>query len=241
MHPAALALLLGLALAGQAGAQIITAARYGDPTTRYGHGVIGGDAEWGSLTVTVTTDGVPRAHRIELPQELVFEDTAPRLWDVTGDGTPEVVVVQSHLVKGARLAIVGLDAAAPALVAATPFIGQRNRWLAPVGAADLDGDGTVEVAFVDRPHLDRTLRIWRFEADDFREVAQTKGFTNHRIGDSEIFGGIRHCAAGPELILASADWTELHALRMTPETELISRLVATGTRPADISRALACD
>jgi hypothetical protein len=47
------------------------------------------------------------------------------------------------------------------LLAATPHIGSANRWLAPIGAADLDGDGRVEIAYVDRPHLARTLRIWR--------------------------------------------------------------------------------
>ena len=77
------------------------------------------------------------------------------------------------------------------LVAATPNIGQRNRWLAPVAAADLDGDGATEIAYVDRPHLARRLRIWRFEGGSLTEIAALPGLTNHRIGEAFITGGLR--------------------------------------------------
>jgi hypothetical protein len=53
----------------------------------------------------------------------------------------------------------------PVPLASTPWIGQRFRWLAPVAAADLDGDGAMELAYVDRPHLARTLRVWRIAFD----------------------------------------------------------------------------
>jgi len=59
-----------------------------------------------------------------------------------------------------------------------------------VGAADLDGDGFVEVAFIDRPHLAKVLRVWRYVDGDFAEVAVMDGVTNHRIGEPDIAGGI---------------------------------------------------
>ena len=67
--------------------------------------------------------------------------------DLDFDGAPEVIVVQSNARLGAKLAIYD----ATGLRADTPHIGASNRWLAPLGAADLDGDGTMNVAFVDRP------------------------------------------------------------------------------------------
>jgi hypothetical protein len=41
------------------------------------------------------------------------------------------------------------------------------------------------------------------------ETARLAGLTNHRIGDDFISGGVRECGQGPELILASRDWTRI--------------------------------
>lgn len=81
-----------------------------------------------------------------------------------------------------------------------------------MGAADLDGDGAIELAYVDRPHLAKTLRIWRFEDGALREVGYFKGVTNHRIGEDYISGGIRDCGDGPEIIVADAKWRNIVAL-----------------------------
>src|SRR5690606_33675671 len=129
------------------------------------------------------------ARRIVLPHTRVFEDIEPRLADLDGDGAPEAIVVETDLDRGARLAVYD----AGGLVAATPFIGRRHRWLAPVGAADLDGDGRVEIAYVETPHLGKTLKIVRLVGDDLQPVAEAPGLTNHRIGDPFIQGRIATC------------------------------------------------
>ncbi|MBS8229272.1 hypothetical protein DYI42_23880, partial [Vannielia litorea] len=90
----------------------ISGATYAAPTTRYPHGALGDDEEWGAMVVGVTLGPPCRAGRsnfqVNLPEELVFEDVSPRLWDMTGEGEPEIVVVESHRDKGARLAVWGL-------------------------------------------------------------------------------------------------------------------------------------
>ncbi|GAB4390849.1 FG-GAP repeat domain-containing protein [Albidovulum sp.] len=202
---AALATALAALTVPSATAEIV-AARYADPTGRYDHGILGDAVEYGALVLTLDTG---RRLRLVLPPSRVFEDIAPRLADLDGDGAAEVIAVETDLDRGARLAI--LDESG--LVAATPFIGRRHRWLAPVGAADLDGDGRVEIAYVDRPHLARILRIWRLRDGRLEELAARPGLTNHRIGEDRIAGGIRDCGAGPEIILASADWSRLLAVR----------------------------
>ena len=70
------------------------------------------------------------------------------------------------------------------------------------------------MAFVDRPHLAKTLRVWRYVDGDFAEVAALGGVTNHRIGEVDIAGGIRDCGNGPEMIVASANWARLIAVQL---------------------------
>ncbi len=203
MRALALALAVLWAAATQAGE--IAAARFDEPTGRYDHAVLGDDLEWGALVLTLAGG---REVRLTLPETRVFEDIAPRL--ITGnDGRTLVMAVETDLERGARLALYD----AGGVVAATPFIGRTQRWLAPVGAADLDGDGRVEIAYIDRPHLARILRIWRLTPEGLVEVASQAGLTNHRIGWDFIPGGIRDCGAGPELVVASGDWRQVVALR----------------------------
>lgn len=232
-----------LASAGSAWAQeperAILSAQYDEPTTRYAHGVLGDAIEWGALRLRIDTCpncAVLRSQEvvIRLPQTRVFEDLEPRLADVDLDGAPEVITVESDQTQGARLAIYDADG----LVAATPFIGRANRWLAPLGAADLDGDGFVEIAYVDRPHLARTLRIWRFKDGVLTEVAQQAGVSNHRIGWDYIVGGIRHCQGTPDMILADGRWQDLLALRLQ-EGKITARRLAPWSEKAALA-ALTC-
>jgi len=194
---------------------IVLDAEYTEPTTRYAHGVLGDDIEWGALRLKLDTtpdsDEITwKTLLIRLPEHRVFEDTDPRPIDLDGDRDREVVVVESDAAKGARLAIYDQKG----LVAATPFIGRANRWLAPIGVADLDRDedATFELAYVDRPHLAKTIRVWRFDNGKLNELGALPGFTNHRIGERDIAGGIRHCDGKPEMIVADANWSSVYAI-----------------------------
>ncbi|MFN3724587.1 MAG: FG-GAP repeat domain-containing protein [Paracoccaceae bacterium] len=195
-----LALVTGLC--SPAMAQDIAAARLVAPTDRYAHAVLGDALEWGGLELTLS-DG--KRLRITLPDSLVFEDVTARLGDFDGDGHVEVMVVETSLKRGAALAIYDTSGRR----AATPYIGQANRWLSPAGWGDFDGDGRVEIAYVDRPHLARELVFVRLEGDRLTEIARAPGVTNHRIGESTISGGTRRCAGRDAVIVASAEWTRV--------------------------------
>ncbi|MCU0828645.1 MAG: VCBS repeat-containing protein [Tabrizicola sp.] len=201
----ALAVLAGPTLAEVSVSPRILAARLAEPTDRYGHAVLGETPEWGAIQI----DTVRGSVTIRLPETRVFEDIEARLADLDGDGGPEVIVVESDLSLGASLAVYGPKGK----IAATQFIGQSNRWLAPAGIADFDGDGRVEIAYVDRPHLLGELVYVRLEGDRLVETLRLPGLTNHRIGDDFISGGVRDCGKGPELILASKDWSRVLRVR----------------------------
>lgn len=221
-----------LMLCAPALAQEITGATYTDPTTRYDHGVLGDEVEWGALRLDLS-DG--RQLTMTLPESQVFEDTAPRLADVNGDGAPEVIVVEASLRLGARLAVWGPEGR----LAATPYMGRPHRWLAPVGVADLDGDGMPEIAYIDRPHLLRLLRVWRFEDNKLVHVADAPNLTNHRIGWDHIPGGIRDCGDGPEIVVASRDWSRVMAVQFVND-RLESRVLGPASGPDSLNAALTC-
>ncbi len=211
------------------------------PTTIYPHGVLGDDTE---ALVLAAYSPFSRSScgdiRADAGLDHVFEDVAPRLADLDGDALPEIIVVRTHLRKGAQLAIYkDTRDGKLTLIAKTPYIGKRNRWLAPIGAADLDGDGEMEVAYIDRPHLAKTLRVWRYARGNLTEIAELPGLTNHRIGERDIAGGIRTCEGLPEMIVASADWTELRSARLS-DGKLASRPLGPHEGRASFARAMTC-
>ena len=220
--------------AGVAPAADIVSARYDEPTDRYPHGVLGDDIEHGALVLKLATG---KRVRIVLPASRVFEDTEPRLFDVDLDGEREAIVVESHNRLGARLSIYGSDG----LESSNEHIGQSNRWLAPagVGAADLDGDGQVELAFVDRPHLAKILRVYRYKAGSLDLVGSLPGVTNHRIGERDIAGGIRDCGTAPEIIVADASWRSVLAVRFDG-AEFTARVLGPHKGRGSFAKALAC-
>lgn len=219
--------------AGTVGAETIVGATFDGPTTRYGHGVLGDEIEFSELVIETEDWAQTVRYRISLPDDHVFEDLAPRLWDITGDGAPEVVVIETDMARGGSLAIYDESGK----IAETPHIGRTNRWLAPVAAADFDGDGRVEVAFVDRPHLAKVLRIFEWDGAGLVLDAEIGGLTNHRIGQDFISGGVRDCGAGPEMVTADGDWSDVMVTSF--ETGWTTRSVGAFT-PETLESALSC-
>lgn len=194
-----------LGLAGAAAAEPVVGATFEGPTDRYGHGVLGDAIEFGELVIETEDWSNRTRYRVTLPVDHVFEDLEPRLWDITGDGEPEVVVIETDMALGGSLAVYDQTGK----IAETPHIGRPNRWLAPVGAADFDGDGRIEVAFVDRPHLAKTLRVFEWNGTALVLDTEIVGLTNHRIGDAFISSGVRDCGDGAAMVMADADWSDL--------------------------------
>lgn len=220
--------VLALMLATPVAAQEIARADLVEPTDRYDHAILGDALEWGALRLTHAGGGTVT---VRLPETRVFEDTEARIIRLE-DGRDAVLVVETDLALGASVSVYAADGRK---LAATPFIGQPHRWFAPVGAADFDGDGQVDLAFVDRPHLQKDLVFARREGERLVAFARISGLTNHRIGDRQISSGIRDCGQGPEVVLANADWTRLMVATAQDRRDIGP------FSPAALRKALRCD
>jgi hypothetical protein len=233
----------------------VTFAELINATDRYRHGVLGDTVEGGGLIILARDrDGrlsLPCYDYIYLPDDRVFEDLAPRIVDVDGDGLNDVVVVETQADTGASLAVYSYVPEAEPLkirgihrgrirkIAATPHIGRAYRWLAPAGIADFDGDGQNDIAYVETPHIGGILRIWTMRDGDLMEIASDPGYSNHKIGQNFITGGVRDCGNGPELVLPDAGWRRT-MLAWLGGGVIEAAVLAENAEPETIARALEC-
>lgn len=245
-RPVILALaLIAAALPARAAPEV--SAHFAAPTDRYGHGALGPEHEFAKLVVTVTRPGSGpsptverKSYTITAAPDMVFEDTAPRLADLDGDGFEEVIVVESSLTKGSRVAVFALATGAPTRIAATEFVGEPNHWLAPIGIADLDGNGEPDLALIDAPHRLGILRIYAFRDGALHQIYQGGRLSNHHYGASRILGGIRDCGSGPQMVVARFDWGRLYALRLSADGRVFQTDLGRDTSSAAFDAARAC-
>lgn len=171
------------ALASQAGAETITGARYVNPVERYGHFALGRPHEYSRLAATTDAG---RSVAFELSGDEVFEDLEPRLVALAAGEPREVLAIVSRRDSGSRLVLFRLNGNRLEPSAESAAIGTPNRWLNPVGVADLDGDGRAEIAAVVTPHIGGTLKVYRRNGSRLVEAATLAGFSNHAYGTSEL-------------------------------------------------------
>ena len=169
--------------AAQANAESIARAQYETPTQRYGHFALGLPHEYARLAVATDTG---RRLVFELPEDEVFEDLAPRLVKLAADEPFELLTIVSQRQTGARLVLIRLSGDRLAIGAESPAIGTPMRWLNPVGAVDLDGDGQAEIVSVTTPHIGGTLNVYKRQGARLVEVAALGGFSNHVYGSPEL-------------------------------------------------------
>jgi len=165
------------------GAESIANARYDTPVNRYGHYAAGRPHEYAEL---VATTDAGRTLALRLPEEEVFEDLEPRLVRLAAGGSQKILAIVSARANGSRLMLLEAGGDRLRIIAQSAAIGTPNRWLNPVGVADLDGDGSAEIAAVTTPHIGGVLRVYRLVGSDLVEIAALAGFSNHVYGSSEL-------------------------------------------------------
>lgn len=209
----AAATALAATLALPATAADIAAAFYVEPTDRYAHGVLGDRIEWAALEAE-DPNGVVRAYHI--PDASVFEDIAPRLFDIDGDGEREAWVIRADATDGARIEAYGIVGDRLVRRFAGPAIGTGFRWLNPIGVADFDGDGVREAAYIETPHIGGIITVLKPMGDKLEIVARMGGYSTHKIGSKRLDLG------------AVADLDGDGAAEMILPTQLHDRLAVIG-------------
>ena len=161
------------------------------PNQRYDHAILGDNIEAGGLAVLLANK-----QRLETfaDKNSVFEDRMARLVDLDGDGENEIVVVQTDIDHGAAIAVYGVHGQEIVKLAQSNPIGLSHRWLNPAVAADFNGDGVIELAWVETPHIGGILKIARLSGSGIKRkleiIAELKGFSNHTIGSRELMQAV---------------------------------------------------
>lgn len=203
----------------------------GSPTRRYPHGALGSAVHAASLHVVTATrlQGTSpfTVLRLELPLNRVFEDRLLRLADLDGDGKDEIIVVESDAFQGSSVVVYGLRSSPNTHntktrpqtrlveLARSPAAGSTFRWLNPVGVADFDGDGKLDIASVTTPHIGGVLTLYHYAPPALVPFAKAMDVSNHKMGALEQrLASIVHLPGQrPTIIVPDMTLTALHALR----------------------------
>ncbi len=196
------------------------------PTMRYPHKALGASTHAGSLHVLLNVAGSKQQEIVhELPFNRVFEDRMPRLVDLDGDGRDEIVLIESDALRGSATVVYGVQSVKTAKgsdkklilaeLARSAQTGSTFRWLNPVGVADFDGDGRLDVASVITPHVGGLLTLYRYAPPKLEPFAQAMDTSNHRMGDLEqqVAVIVEQKGLRPTIIVPDMQLKALHALR----------------------------
>lgn len=191
------------------------------PTRRYPHAALGSGVHAGSVQAVVRLPGGAwQTVTYTLPSHRVVEDRVPRLHDLDGDGRDELLLVEADARLGAALVALGVRANAQgqavlAELARGPHAGSSFRWLNPVGVADFDGDGHLDVASVTTPHIGGVLVLHHYRPPVLEPYARTMDVSNHRMGavEQRLAVVVQSPGQRPTVLLPDMSYQALVALR----------------------------
>jgi hypothetical protein len=202
------------------GSRDIAWAWLGTPTLRYPHKALGSATHAATLHVLMAgAKGELKELVYTLPFNKVFEDLTVRLADLDGDGRDEIIVVESDAVRGSATVVLGvrsgLQAKSLVELARSPYAGSTFLWLNPVGTADFDGDGKLDVASVITPHIGGTLTLYHYNPPKLEAFARAMDISNHRMGDPEqdVAVIVELPGTRPTIVVPDMSFKALHALR----------------------------
>lgn len=198
-----------------------------DPVQDYPHDALGSRTHAGTVTITERRPVQPgpdpkpvptSTSRVTAGPDAVFEDRAPRLADLDGDGVPEIVTVKSYRDRGAALVVITKRESNWVVAAETPPIGEPQLWLNPAAIADFAGVGRPQIALVRTPHRNGVLEIWAYEGGSLVRRAEKPGYSNHAFGQSaQDLAAVVDLGNGPQIAIPTLDRRSLAVLSLKGE------------------------
>jgi hypothetical protein len=213
-----------------------------DPTTDYGHGVLGDEIEAAGITL-VETDPVPRvANKILVDEPYVIEGIAPLWADLDGDGRREIIVTRTNEAAGAQIVAYAEDGA---LLATGPAIGRGYRWRHQLAVAPFGPNGEIEIVDVLTPHIGGTVEFYRWAGDTLAIDASANGYTSHVIGTRNLDMAVAGDFDGSgqlSLLLPNQARTELGGIQHRPQGATVAwTLPADGTVVTNLAATALAD
>ncbi len=201
-------------------------AQYAQPTAKYNHNILGDtiDAE----QLVVLRDGITYTQTVS--DDYVFEDIKPRLYDVDNDGQMEIVTIRTHVKKGAGIMIYKIVNNVLTEYAWVEEIGKPYRWLNIVAIYDLDGDGTIELAWVQTPHIGGILKVTTIMAGKLEALSELSNYSNHSIGErNQCLSVVTKTVSGTTLYVPTQNRLQIAGFKFAggsfQKTETISQPV----------------
>lgn len=182
------------------------------PSRRLSHGVLGDAIEATAISV-LDRNGIE--YRFDLPEDSAFEDLLPRVHDLDGDGLDEILLVRSRQQTGSALMVLSIRQGRLVPVAESAPLLAREQWINPVGVADVDGDGRLEIIAVHSPHANGVLMEYHLKGDRLVPEHGIAGVTNHIAGSRSQGMAALMDANGDgvaDVIVPSSDRRSLRAL-----------------------------
>jgi len=152
-------------------------------TGRYRHGALGDKVEASSLTVIdVAANALAVRIRYVVKAPAVIEDLIPMIAPI-GEGTrAALVMVKSVARQGSSVLVLGWREGGLDTLAEGPALGQSNRWVHVIGAADVTGDRVPELIAVNTPHIAGVLVAYERRTTSLVPVAKALGYASHALG-----------------------------------------------------------
>jgi hypothetical protein len=153
------------------------------PTGLYEHGILGDALEATCIMIVETEPVFKVVRRIPVEEGRVIEGLSPIWTDIDNNDKREIIVTESDVSDGARIAVYSEEGE---LLGSGAETGLGYRWIHQLAVGPFGEGGETELAVVCTPHIGGIVEFYRFSGTALTISARLAGFSTHRIGSRNL-------------------------------------------------------